>query len=250
MTTLDSSQITNQQLEEIKKKLSQQKEALGEELKTKYKTIYDWLVENYIDFDNLAKYSQNISAALVMTVNQANSSLPAKINIPTTNPQSTKQVTRSTEDSKLHEKAKHFWEIYGNIINAISQKYGVDPQLIFATIMTESGGNPNAYRFEPRIGDASYGLGQILYGTALGLGFRGRPTDMYQPIISIDLVARYHKRTIEMYGDLTPEQMSIVYNTGSLFKKPHSQHLMRFRTWYAAYPVKKELASDQKIKVK
>lgn len=56
---------------------------------------------------------------------------------------------------------------------------------VCAFIEIESAWNPTALRAEPRLDDASYGLMQLLYGTARGLGFTGNPADLYDPTTNI-----------------------------------------------------------------
>jgi len=80
--------------------------------------------------------------------------------------------------------------MYEDIINRVAQRYGVDPRLIYATIMTESAGNPNISRYEPHLRESSWGLGQILESTARSLGFRGTIEDLKNPEINIDVTAR------------------------------------------------------------
>lgn len=76
---------------------------------------------------------------------------------------------------------------------------GLDIDTVEAMVRTESSGNPKAYRFEPGYWErycknhpvfkhgeperiaASYGLLQVMYPTAHGLGFRGEPEELYVP---------------------------------------------------------------------
>ncbi len=227
-------QLTVKKYNEIKTKLLAKREALKEELKTKHSTAYQWLVDHHIDLDNLQKYSKNIAAAIALT-NQLLLTNPLIIPVPTPPPKNDQQETANPEELSNEEKAKKVWENYGQIIHNVAKKYGIDPQLIFATIMTESEGDIMAYRYEAHINDASYGLGQVLYSTAVGLGFTGAPQDIYRPEIAIDLIGKFHKNTIETYGELPPEQMTVVYNTGQLFGYPYPGHLTRFREWYYSY---------------
>ncbi len=228
--------LTIRELQAIKKRLLDKQQQLLNELKTKHADIYKWMVDHNVDFNNLHKYSKNIAAALALT-NQLVVTNPQVVPVPT--PPTNEEIDNNnlqnipSDDS---EKAKQVWEKYGDIIEKVAKKYNIDPQLIFATIMTESEGNPEAYRYEAHISDASYGLGQILYSTAVSLGYTGTPQEMYRPEISIDLIAKYHKNTIDIYGILGPEQMTVVYNTGKLFGWPYPGHLTRFREWYYNYP--------------
>lgn len=230
------SPIGTEKEKDIRKKLLAKKERLIEEFKIKHADIYKWLVSHNVDLNNLQKYSKNIAAALALT-NQLIVTNPHVAPVPT--PKQNEVINDDNSQqlpSDNDKKAEEVWEKYGDIIEAVAKKYDIDPQLIFATIMTESEGNPNSYRFEPHINDASYGLGQILYGTAVGLGYTGTPEEMYRPEISIDLIGKYHKSTKDTYGSLAPEQMTVVYNTGKLYGYPYPGHISRFKEWYYNYP--------------
>lgn len=120
---------------------------------------------------------------------------------------------------------------YKKYIAKTAKKYNVDEQVIYATIMTESEGNPDAFRYEPAISDASLGLGQILISTARSLGFNGDPKELYKPEVSIDLIGKYYRGIIDNYGELTPLQLATAYNAGSPWKWPVYGHLYRFRMW-------------------
>ena len=135
--------------------------------------------------------------------------------------------TPEPEDTRSWTKYK-----YSELIKKTAEKYGLDPQLIYATIMTESEGNPNAYRFEPRLNQASYGLGQILESTARSLGFTGSPQELFIPEVGIDLVGQYHKKNLDHFGELSPHELTTAYNTGSPWKRPHRGHLNRFNKWF------------------
>lgn len=239
--------FSKQQLETIKAKLLERREQLKNELKTKHAEVYKWLIDHNIDLDNLQKYSKNITAALTLTNQLIMGNLHLAAVPPPTPPQkpddSGNQNPSDQQQIDNADKAKHVWEEYGNIIEQVAKKYDVDLQLIFATIMTESEGNSYAYRYERHINDASFGLGQILYSTALSMGFTGTPEDIYRPEIAIDLIGKYHRNTIDTYGLLTPEQMTVVYNTGQLFGYPHPGHLIRFREWYYSYKKEEKIVT-------
>jgi soluble lytic murein transglycosylase-like protein len=57
--------------------------------------------------------------------------------------------------------------------------------VIKAVVATESGFRADAVRGEPQIGDASYGLMQVLYQTARSLGYTGTPEGLKQPDINV-----------------------------------------------------------------
>lgn len=64
----------------------------------------------------------------------------------------------------------------------------------------ESEYNPNAYRAEPKINDGSYGLMQILYGTAWKLGYRGFAAGLFDPFTNIDVSAKLLAELRGQYG--------------------------------------------------
>ncbi|MCA9307884.1 transglycosylase SLT domain-containing protein, partial [candidate division WWE3 bacterium] len=197
-----------------KQELEHQYGELIKELKEDYRDCYDWIVQNGNQIGSLKDFSKNIALALLIfssaetTVTLANA---ADILSATNNrPQETRVITIDELQSLTEEdRARLVWHRYGHIIELASAKYNVDKKLIFSTIMIESGGNSSAYRYEPHINDASYGLGQILYGTARGIGFEGPPEKLYDPEVTIDLIAKYHARNQEVYKEnLTPEQLT------------------------------------------
>lgn len=87
---------------------------------------------------------------------------------------------------------------YDALFQAAGQAYGVDPALLKAHAAQESAFDPHAYRAEPRIGDASYGLMQLLYTTARRYSNVSIPTaadrqeltGLYEPGLNVPLAAR------------------------------------------------------------
>jgi soluble lytic murein transglycosylase-like protein len=77
------------------------------------------------------------------------------------------------------------------IVNEAGNAWSVKPALIKGIIAAESEFNPRAYRDEPRIHDGSYGLMQLLYGTAHTLGYTGSTTGLYDPTLNIRLGTRF-----------------------------------------------------------
>lgn len=208
--------------------------SLLDKLALKNKVLYDWFVSRSINLDNLSRYVSSMALAISLatsvpipapTLNLSNSS---EIMSPTITPLSISDL-RGKSDL---ERANLVWDRYGELIRNSAQEYGLDPNLIFATIMVESGGNTYAVRQEPRIDDASYGLGQLLYNTARGIGYRGTPEGLFDPAVNIDLIAKYHKRNYDHYKDLNPTELTVAYNTGSPYKRPTIGHLNKFDKWY------------------
>lgn len=89
---------------------------------------------------------------------------------------------------------------YDAIIVDTAARYVVDPALIKAVITQESAWNPGALRSEPQIGDASYGLMQLLLRTAQGMRPGTTPSDLFDPSVNIDLGTRYLATQLSLYG--------------------------------------------------
>lgn len=137
------------------------------------------------------------------------------------------KITQGISDFRSWTKSE-----YKNLIEEAAKKYSLDPQVIYATIMTESEGNKYAFRYEPQIKDASLCMGQILISTARSLGFSGSPKELYKPEVCIDLIGKYHRKMLSTYGELTPIQLATAYNAGSPWKRPVRGHIYRFQKWY------------------
>ena len=119
------------------------------------------------------------------------------------------------------------------------KKYGVKKLLLKAVAITESSLDEHAYRFEPNFYDkylknkpewagkdpseisASYGLMQLMYTTAWGLGFRGPGEDLYNPVYNVELGAKLLRTLLKACPDLTGMQLWPIevalarYNGGS-----------------------------------
>ena len=224
------------QLKKKKEELLQEQDRLIEELKTKPPDAYTWMTDHKIDARNLAIYGANIATALVLIIKPGEFSLkwvPPAPDVSMLTPMvkviEVDELTGKTEDEKL----SLVKERYGHIVDRVAKKYDLDPKLIYATIMLESGGNTYAIRSEPSINDASYGLGQILYGTARMMGFEGTSDKLFDPEVNIELIGRYHKRNQDAYGgELTPQQLTIAYNSGSPYNYPYPGHMTKFEKWF------------------
>lgn len=103
---------------------------------------------------------------------------------------------------------------YDALFNQSATKWGVPKELLEAIAWTESSMNPKAYRAEPRINDASYGLMQLLEKTARGLGFTGTKEQLYDPAINIDLGGKLSAQIIKRQGGLNLADFYSEYNSG------------------------------------
>ena len=91
-------------------------------------------------------------------------------------------------------------------------KYGVSPALILAHIKQESSFNPNAYRNEPAINDASMGLMQMLVRTAKSFDSGATLDKLRNPEYSIDLGTQYISQNLRKWPKL--QDAIAAYNAG------------------------------------
>lgn len=112
---------------------------------------------------------------------------------------------------------RNIWTRYGELCSQYAKRYGVPVELIVATIATESTGDQNARRAEPRIGDESVGLMQTLVKTARGaLGQRDILAEhLLKPELSIEAGTAYiaQQRGTTHFD---PPKVAAAYNAGSL----------------------------------
>ena len=111
---------------------------------------------------------------------------------------------------------------FDSIVAEAGAAWSVDPTLIKAIIGAESGFDANAFRAEPQIGDASYGLMQMLYGTATTMGFTGSTVDLYDPTTNIRLGTRFLAdllKTADQRGYGVDSAIS-AYNAGFSVPRP------------------------------
>ena len=100
-----------------------------------------------------------------------------------------------------------------------------DPRLLVALAKVESSMKPYALQYGQ--GRAHYGLLQISYDTARGVGFRGKPEDLYNWKTNMKYSAKY----LEWLSHRTRGKRELVasYNAGSVFyskKKGQAGHLV------------------------
>ena len=91
---------------------------------------------------------------------------------------------------------------FDQTVATAAARYGVSAIVIKAVIGQESGFDPNAYRAEPQIGDASRGLMQLLLRTATGLGFTGDPTGLYDPEVNVDLGTKLLRQNMDRTSNI------------------------------------------------
>ena len=93
---------------------------------------------------------------------------------------------------------------YLDVIRNVKRRHGLESApdgLTLATIETESSFVAGAIRKEPQINDASYGLMQILYGTAKQMGYSGDPEGLFDPETNIRYATAYQVWLYNRYHD-------------------------------------------------
>lgn len=93
-----------------------------------------------------------------------------------------------------------------------------DPALIMGIIETESSYDPGAYRWEDRLGEASYGLMQVLESTARDRGLVGPVEQLFDPVVGIRFGMRQLKWSwdylAQRIGPPSRLQLLSAYNAG------------------------------------
>jgi soluble lytic murein transglycosylase-like protein len=116
---------------------------------------------------------------------------------------------------------------YADIIQHASNEFNVPPDWIAAVISTESAWNPEAYA----PGEDSYGLMQVRYVTAKGLGFSGDANELFDPDLNIHLGTKLLGQLRQHYGD-DLQRVYSAYNSGDpdAYKtsKQVAQHVQNF----------------------
>jgi soluble lytic murein transglycosylase-like protein len=115
--------------------------------------------------------------------------------------------------SPLGQQIQNGLSAFEGAIQQAASTFGLDADLLRAMIWKESKGDPLAARFEPKIRDTSYGLMQVLLGTARSLGFSGSVQDLLDPVRNIDVGAQYLRSRFDEYPDFRLAVAS--YNSGS-----------------------------------
>ena len=103
---------------------------------------------------------------LVLSGNLSGCKIYAQVADPVPNPTPVQNVevasSSPTPSPEIYKTDKSWVKFkYKRLIAETSERYNLDPQLIYATIMTESEGNERAYRYEPSLGEASLCMGQL-----------------------------------------------------------------------------------------
>lgn len=116
------------------------------------------------------------------------------------------------------------------LIKQYAENMNINPFFFAALVAKESSFNPKAFRREagykwgtnpdfPEGGDASYGLGQILYSTAkTSVLYTGTPKGLFDPDTNLDVVSKFFKMLLDQYGGSYQDALA-AYNSGKPFDK-------------------------------
>lgn len=110
------------------------------------------------------------------------------------------------------------------IVKDAAAKYNVPSALILAHIKQESNFDPNAYRAEPAIGDASTGLMQVLLGTAKQFSPDATEEEMYDPAFNIDIGTAYIAKNLARYNGNVQDAIA-AYNAGTARKNADGKYV-------------------------
>lgn len=106
---------------------------------------------------------------------------------------------------------------YDKELLRVSQEEGVPMSVLKGFFALESAFDAKSFRKEeyadPTKNDASYGLAQILYRTARGVGYTGAPEGLFDPYTSAKYGARFIKGLHQRYPKLS--DVIAAYNMGT-----------------------------------
>jgi len=168
---------------------------------------------------------------------------------------------------------------YDKIFCVAGRRFNVKKLLLKSIAICESSLDPNAYRFEPLYWDrymagkqewegqdpklvsASHGLMQLMWPTALGLGFTGTKDDLCDPTTNVLLGAKLlrqlidksvEKRWVDKYYWLSPLQVSLARWNGGGWRNPDENGVLRnqkyvrrvLKTWGELRKIEQECEPD------
>lgn len=112
------------------------------------------------------------------------------------------------------------------LITGASAKHNVEPNLIKAVIKAESNFDPMAHRAEPHIYDTSWGLMQVLLGTAKWMTGDDNllVSELLDPARNIDIGTQYLSYQLTKYKGKKRDAIA-AYNMGTVKKRPDGTYL-------------------------
>lgn len=144
---------------------------------------------------------------------------------------------------------------YDQAIWQTARRYGVDPYFVKAVVAAESNFEPRAYRAEPRIHDASYGLMQTLFATAKDMGYTGQPEGLYDAATSLEFGTKYLAYQLRRYSGKLPHAAA-AYNAGTAYvdasgrfrNQTYVDRVMRFYQQFGGGATAQEKEADSGVR--
>jgi soluble lytic murein transglycosylase-like protein len=133
---------------------------------------------------------------------------------------------------------------FDSFLRPIAARHHVPVPLVKAIIAQESEFDPNAYREEARLNDASRGLMQVLLATARDGGFAGTPEQLFEPATSLYVGTKYLRLLLDRFPG-NPSAAIAAYNEGpsraaadvaaarSFRNQPYVDRVRSFVAYYA-----------------
>lgn len=146
-----------------------------------------------------------LSALMLFSISDANSYPLMTTSSQTKNGHAEESLSNPTQKS-LSPSFPESVQQWGGQIEDAARKYGLDPNLIGAVIMQESGGNPEAYSISGAVG-----LMQVMPSDGIASGFfcgdgpcfKHRPTsaELFDPEFNLDYGSRMLAGLIQKHGN-------------------------------------------------
>ena len=112
---------------------------------------------------------------------------------------------------------------YLPLVQQVSKEFNVPAALILGHAKQESNFDPKAYRAEPKINDASYGLMQVLLKTAKSIEPNATPDRLYDPLYSLRIGTAYIGQNLKKFGNV-PDAVA-AYNSGVAKKDTYGRYV-------------------------
>lgn len=112
---------------------------------------------------------------------------------------------------------------YLPLVTRYGQAYNVPIALILAHMKQESNFNYLANRNEPAINDKSYGLMQVLLGTAKSIEPNVTAAKLYEPETNIRIAVKYIKSNLNRYKNDIKHSIA-AYNAGYVWQNAQGQY--------------------------
>ena len=143
-------------------------------------------------------------ASISTVVSASSTSYSAQVDKP--------QLVASIEPADLRVRPTVTLPTIPDLVTQYATKHGVPVKLAHAIVKVESNYKP---RMRGRSGE--YGLGQIMCGTAKGVGFKGQCSELLTPSVNLEYSMRYLKMALDETNNNFC-RAAMYYNSGHLPK--------------------------------